>query len=224
MKELLVTLGLALVLSSSQMIFGQDHENDNTPGKTISGGVVNGRAISLPIPEYPEAAQAVKARGSVTVEIEIDKAGTVASSKAVSGHPLLRSSAEQAALSAKFKPTLLKGEPVRVRGVIIYSFGDKPESSRTTPRYFDEDILNARALKLPAPEASEEARKNCLSGFVEVLVSLDAKGYVKSAKAVKGDPSFREASEKAAMKSRFKTDDTSGTIIYNFDFSEDCKK
>ncbi len=35
------------------------------PVKLISGGVVNGRADSLPKPEYPAAARAVKASGAV---------------------------------------------------------------------------------------------------------------------------------------------------------------
>jgi len=221
MKKLLVTLGMALVLFSSQMVFAQDEKEAE---KTIYGGIINGKAISLPAPEYPAAAQAVKAKGTVKVQIEIDKEGSVSSSKIVSGHPLLRNSALKAASAAKFKPTLLENKPVKVRGVIIYVFGEKPNKKIENTRYFDEDILNARALKLPAPEISVEARKNCVSGIVEVLVKLDSKGFVTSAKAVKGHPLFRKASEKAAMKSRFKTKTDSGTIIYNFDFSDECEK
>ena len=221
MKKLLVTLGLALMISSSQLIFAQEKDAND---KTIFGGVVNGRAISLPAPEYPPAAQAIKARGRVQVQIEIAKDGSVSSSKIISGHPLLRNSSLKAARSAKFKPTLLEDKPVKVRGVIIYVFGEKPNRKRENPRYFDKDILNARALKLPAPEVSEQARRNCLSGYVEVLVSLDSKGNVTSSKAVKGHPMFRKASEKAAMRSKFKTNESTGTIIYNFDFSDECKK
>lgn len=99
-----------------------------TPEKkksAISGGVVNGKATSLPVPAYPAAAIAVRAEGSVSVEVTIDEAGQVISAKAVDGHPLLRSAAEKAARNAKFKPTLLSNSPVKVTGVIIYKFAPR---------------------------------------------------------------------------------------------------
>lgn len=92
------------------------------PPKTISGGVVNGKAISLPKPPYPPAARAVRASGAVNVEVLIDVDGKVISATAVSGHPLLRSAAVEAARSAIFSPTLLAGKPVKVSGTIIYNF------------------------------------------------------------------------------------------------------
>ncbi len=90
--------------------------------KRISKGVVNGQAISLPKPAYPAAARAVNAKGSVSVAIVISKAGSVISANAVSGHPLLRSAAASAARRARFRPTLLSGQPVEVSGVIVYNF------------------------------------------------------------------------------------------------------
>lgn len=90
--------------------------------KTISGGVVNGKAISLPTPPYPSAAKAVGAKGSVSVQVLIDEDGNVVSANAVSGHPLLRAAAAQAARRAKFRPTELSGQPVKVSGVITYVF------------------------------------------------------------------------------------------------------
>jgi protein TonB len=92
------------------------------PSKPISKGVVNGSAISLPKPPYPAAARAVRASGAVNVQVLIDENGNVVSATAVSGHPLLRQAAVQAARSAKFKPTLLSGQPVKVNGVIVYNF------------------------------------------------------------------------------------------------------
>ncbi len=92
------------------------------PPKIISGGVVNGKAISLPQPPYPPAARAVRASGTVTVQVLIDVDGRVISATAVSGHPLFRSAAVAAARSATFSPTLLAGKPVKVSGVITYNF------------------------------------------------------------------------------------------------------
>ncbi|MBX3290395.1 MAG: TonB family protein [Acidobacteria bacterium] len=93
-----------------------------TSGKNISGGVLNGKAISLPKPAYPAAARAVRAGGAVTVQVVLDEEGNVASASAVSGHPLLRAAATEAAQGAKFSPTTLQGEPVKVSGVIVYNF------------------------------------------------------------------------------------------------------
>jgi protein TonB len=90
--------------------------------KQISGGVLNGKAISLPKPPYPPAAKAVRAAGSVSVQVLIDENGGVVSASAVSGHPLLRAAAVAAARGARFSPTKLSGQPVKVSGVITYNF------------------------------------------------------------------------------------------------------
>lgn len=91
-----------------------------TPVK--SGGVVNGQAKYLPKPAYSSAAKAVRASGTVNVQVLIDEAGNVVSANAVDGHPLLKIEAERAARNAKFNPTLLTGVPVKVSGIIIYKF------------------------------------------------------------------------------------------------------
>ena len=88
----------------------------------IHGGVLNGKAVNLPAPEYPAIARSAHASGSVTVAITVDEEGNVVAAKAVSGHPLLQAAAVSAAREAKFTPTRLEGEPVKVSGVIIYNF------------------------------------------------------------------------------------------------------
>ena len=90
--------------------------------KQISGGVLNGKATSLPKPPYPPAARAVRAAGAVSVQVLIDESGNVVSATPVSGHPLLRAAAAQAARGAKFSPTMLSGQAVKVSGVITYNF------------------------------------------------------------------------------------------------------
>ena len=90
--------------------------------KPVSGGVLNGKATSLPKPPYPAAARAVRASGAVSVQVLIDEGGRVVSASAVSGHPLLRQAAEQAARGARFSPTQLSGQAVKVSGIITYNF------------------------------------------------------------------------------------------------------
>ena len=92
------------------------------PRAPISGGVLNGKAISLPKPGYPPIARAAHASGTVVVQVLIDENGNVVSAHAVSGHPLLQAAAVGAAKSARFSPTKLSGQPVKVTGVIQYNF------------------------------------------------------------------------------------------------------
>jgi len=92
------------------------------PRAPISGGVLNGKAISLPKPAYPPIARAAHAAGTVVVQVLIDENGNVVSAHAVSGHPLLQAVAVGAAKQARFSPTKLSGQPVKVTGVIQYNF------------------------------------------------------------------------------------------------------
>jgi TonB family protein len=90
--------------------------------RTVSGGVLNAKAVSKPQPPYPPVAKAARASGTVTVQVTVDETGGVVAAEAVSGHPLLRAAAVAAAKQAKFSPTLLAGKPVRVSGVLTYNF------------------------------------------------------------------------------------------------------
>lgn len=88
----------------------------------VSGGVLNGKALSLPRPAYPLAAKNSGASGKVVVEVTIDESGKIVEARAVSGHPFLQPAAVQAARQARFSPAKLSGEPVRIKGTINYVF------------------------------------------------------------------------------------------------------
>jgi TonB family protein len=102
-------------------------DNDPAPAPKaaalpVSNGVLNGQALSLPAPAYPEAARRMRLAGAVHIEVTVDENGKVISAKAISGPGLLRDAAIQAAYRAKFSPTKLSGKPVQVTGAIIYNF------------------------------------------------------------------------------------------------------
>ena len=90
--------------------------------KPVSGGVLNSTAISLPQPVYPETARRMRIAGMVAVEVILDETGKVVSATATSGPTILREAAIQAALKARFSPTKLSGQPVKVSGTINYKF------------------------------------------------------------------------------------------------------
>ena len=92
------------------------------PPKVVSKGVITGLATYLPKPVYTEIAKRARAQGSVSVQVLIDESGRVISAKALSGSPLLMVEAQRAAMQARFAPTLLSNQPVKVSGVITYNF------------------------------------------------------------------------------------------------------
>ena len=75
------------------------------PKTVVSGGVLNGKAISKPQPAYPPIAKAARASGTVTVQIVVDESGRVISAAAVS-YTLARSRSPKATakLWAAFSP------------------------------------------------------------------------------------------------------------------------
>ena len=104
-----------------------DSEPPPSPGpkpilKPVSGGVLNGTAVLLPPPAYPDAAKRMRVQGVVTVDVILDETGKVVAANATAGPVVLRDAAVQAALKARFSPTKLSGQPVKVSGVINYKF------------------------------------------------------------------------------------------------------
>lgn len=90
--------------------------------KFLDTGVVNGKAVNLVKPVYPVEAKEKGIGGPVKVKVIIDEQGSVMSAQAIDGDNLLRKACEDAAKASKFNPTNLGGNPVKVRGVIIYNF------------------------------------------------------------------------------------------------------
>jgi TonB family protein len=88
----------------------------------MSGGVLNGRVVVKPPPNYPPVAKAAHQQGTVTVQVVVDEEGNVTYAKAVSGPSLLKDAGEKAAKKAKFTPSTVCGHPVKVSGVITYNF------------------------------------------------------------------------------------------------------
>ena len=88
-------------------------------------GIINSKAKKLVQPEYPKAALAARAGGSVRVRVVINKNGDVVHAElncGRHGHPLLREAALEAARKSKFTPFRTNGKNYEVTGIIIYNF------------------------------------------------------------------------------------------------------
>lgn len=92
------------------------------PPPIVSKGVITSQATYLPKPVYSEIAKRLRVQGTVSVQVLVDEQGRVVSAKAVSGSSFLIPEAQKAAMQARFSPTLLSGQPVKVSGVITYNF------------------------------------------------------------------------------------------------------
>ena len=98
---------------------------------------------------------------------------------------------------------------------------DNPGTGITKP--IEGGVLNSKALDLPKPTYSEEAKRLRVSGTVTVRVVIDENGKVISALAIDGPAPLRQAAEEAARKAVFKpttqdgiTVKVSGVITYKF--------
>jgi TonB family protein len=111
--------------SSRKNVVDNDSEPPPAPRpllKPVSGGVLNGKAISLPAPTYPDIARRMRQAGKVEVEVIVDENGKVISARATAGPSVLRDVAVEAAQRARFTPTKLSGQPVKISGRIDYNF------------------------------------------------------------------------------------------------------
>ena len=88
----------------------------------VSPGVIIAKILDLPKPAYPALAKQARIQGPVNVQILVDETGKVISAQAVKGSPMLTKAAEDAARRARFTPTKLGDQPVKVQGVITYNF------------------------------------------------------------------------------------------------------
>jgi tetratricopeptide (TPR) repeat protein len=83
---------------------------------------MQGRAVSLPRPDYAVEARASRVSGSVVMKVKVNELGKVIDVKSICGHPLLVKGSEAAIWRARFEPAVVKGQPVQFTSNVIYSF------------------------------------------------------------------------------------------------------
>lgn len=88
----------------------------------VSSGVVAGNKLSGPNPTYPAIAKTARIQGTVVLQAEISKSGTIENLHAISGPPMLYQSALDAVRQWRYKPYILNGEPVEVETTIQVNF------------------------------------------------------------------------------------------------------
>src|SRR5262245_24984043 len=80
------------------------NSTSNTENRDAPNGVRQGAPILKPQPKYPQNARRFNASGKVEVRVTISVTGRVTKATAISGHPLLRDAAVEAARRWEFEP------------------------------------------------------------------------------------------------------------------------
>lgn len=88
----------------------------------VSSGVSTGLLIRKVTPNYPQLAKQARIQGSVVLQAEISKEGTIQNLQLISGHPMLAPAAIEAVKQWRYKPYLLNGEPVAVETQVVVNF------------------------------------------------------------------------------------------------------
>lgn len=93
------------------------------PTRIAKGGdVMMATAIFRVPPEYPEAARKQRIQGTVRLYTLVGTDGLVMATKSISGPTELVQAAIDAVKQWRFRPTILKGEPVEVECVLELIF------------------------------------------------------------------------------------------------------
>lgn len=88
----------------------------------VSSGVSTGLLIKKVTPNYPPLARQARIQGSVVLQAEISKEGTIQNLQLISGHAMLAPAAIEAVKQWRYKPYLLNGEPVAVETQVVVNF------------------------------------------------------------------------------------------------------
>lgn len=95
----------------------------------VGSSVVEAKLISRTPPAYPSDARKAGIEGTVRVKATIAMDGSVRPLEVASGHPMLAPAALEAVRQWKYRPTMLRGEPVEVTTIIDVTFtlDEKPK-------------------------------------------------------------------------------------------------
>jgi protein TonB len=88
----------------------------------VSQGVSTGLLVRKVNPNYPPLARQARIQGTVVLQAEISKDGSIQNLRLISGHPMLAPAAIEAVKQWKYKPYLLNGEPVEVETTVQVNF------------------------------------------------------------------------------------------------------
>jgi TonB family protein len=115
MKAIHYLLLFLAVIALSSLVLAQTSESEQPV------------VVSAVVPVYPAIAEAARASGDVTVEVEIDRAGKVTAANSDGKIKLLGKAAEEAARRWQFAPS--QGGEKKRKAQLVFSFHLMPEEA-----------------------------------------------------------------------------------------------
>jgi TonB family protein len=107
----------------AQILYGERTPEERQRGP-ISSGILNTKVVSEVLPAYPRKAKDEGIEGRVEVQVLVNEDGEVIFANPLSGPEELWPASVKAAVDARFTPTMLSGELVKITGRLIYDFKD----------------------------------------------------------------------------------------------------
>ncbi len=94
----------------------------SNPPLRVSGSIVEGLLIQKTLPVYPPIAIASRTEGTVVLQANISREGTIENLRVLSGSMMLQQAAMNAVRQWRYRPYLLNGEPVEVETTVNVIF------------------------------------------------------------------------------------------------------
>lgn len=115
-KMLTMTLAVAAAAVSLNTMWAQD-----APMR-VPEVELKKAAVTKVLPEYPPLARQLHLTGKVELDVFVEPDGNVASTKSVSGNPVLANAAATAVKKWKFTPFTADGKPAKAVGTLSFDF------------------------------------------------------------------------------------------------------
>ena len=156
-------------------------------------------------PDYPDELKRARIEGHVDLEIVVGRSGAVEDVRIIRSNPAFDEAAVKAVKQWKFKPALLRGNPVKVFMTVVVQFkveGGLP--TETLPIYVTPDIKPPERIVFVPPDYPEQARKDETEGQVVIQIVVNTAGDVDGDRVVKSDPLFDDAALLAIRQWKYK--------------------
>jgi TonB family protein len=191
--------------------------NSSTPKPKrirVGGAVASANLIHRVAPVYPKEAKKKHITGAVLLHATIGKDGTIENLEYVSGPPELTPSAMEAVKQWRYKPTLLRGEPIEVDTTIsvVYTLG-REDPNGATGSNSPSDVSDSPASQHAEKEAAATSSSGGSSEPNSSTPKLTREGHVTAATLVyQVTPLYPEDAKKKHVQ---------GTVLLNVTIEKD---
>jgi TonB family protein len=186
----------------------------------VSQGAMQSLVIAKPAPDYPTDARSQHVEGTVLLDVEIGKDGSVCDVALISGHPLLAPAAADGVRQWKYRSYLLNGQPIEVETKVQVNFKLAGGAELSSPLGSHEQsglpMQVPKRVRVSAgvmkglldhkvdPEYPADAKEKHIEGAVVLNVDVDREGNVGRVELVSGHPMLAPAAMDAVLQWKYR--------------------